>query len=82
MSENDKGLPFHKKKQDAIDFLSANGYTDFVSVWEPGYKSKNPIAQLYEVRSFPHTFLLDRRGVIRYVGHPDDLAPQLIEGLL
>jgi len=71
-----------QEKQDAIDFLSENGYTDFVSVWEPGYKSQNPIAQLYDVHSFPHTFLLDRQGVIRYVGHPDYLASQMIEQLL
>lgn len=71
-----------REKQDAIDFLSQNGYTDFVSLWEPGYKSQNPIAALYEVDRFPHTFLLDRQGVIRYVGHPDYLAPEIIEGLL
>ena len=71
-----------QEKQDAIDFLSQNGYTDFVSLWEPGYKSQNPIAALYEVDRFPHTFLLDRQGVIRYVGHPDYLGPEIIEGLL
>jgi peroxiredoxin len=69
-------------KQDAIDFLTSNGYTDFISVWEPGYKSQNPIAQLYQVNRFPHTFLLDRQGVIRYAGHPDDLPSALIESLL
>lgn len=71
-----------EEKQDAIDFLSKSGYTDFISVWEPGYKSKNPIAQLYGVHYFPKTFLLDRQGVIRYVGQPNDLDPALIEGLL
>lgn len=69
-------------EQDTIDFLDKNNYTDFISVWEPGGKSGNPIKQLYEVKSFPHTFLLDRQGVIRYVGHPDDLSMKMIEGLL
>jgi|GEM_PF-429165 len=71
-----------RDKQDANHFLSSNGYTDFISVWEPGYKSQNPIAQLYQVDRFPHTLLLDRQGIIRYVGHPDDLPSALIESLL
>lgn len=71
-----------QKKQDAIDFLTSHGYTDFVSVWEPGYKSQNPIARLYQVKCFPHTFLLDRQGVIRYVGHPDHLETGLLEAIL
>lgn len=69
-------------EQDTIDFLDSHNYTDFISVWEPGGKSENRIKQLYEVKSFPHTFLLDRQGVIRYVGHPDDLSMKMIEGLL
>ena len=71
-----------QEKQDTVDFLNANDYTDLVCVWEPGYKSQNPIAQLYDVHSFPHTFLLDRQGVIRYVGHPDHLTTETIEQLL
>ena len=71
-----------RDRQDASHFLSSNGYTDFVSVWEPGYKSQNPIAELYQVDRFPYTFLLDRQGVIRYVGHPDGLPSVLIKSLL
>ncbi len=73
-------------EQDSIDFLTQNGYTGFVSVWEPGGKY-TPIAELYGVLSggpvgIPHTFLLDRQGVIRWVGHPLDLSPETIEALL
>ena len=73
-------------EQDSIDFLARNGYTDFVSVWEPGAKY-TPIAELYGVLSggpvgIPHTFLLDRQGVIRWVGHPLNLLPASIEALL
>ncbi|MEA1870926.1 MAG: TlpA disulfide reductase family protein, partial [Candidatus Bipolaricaulota bacterium] len=74
------------QKQDAIDFLVSHGYNDFVSVWKPGGKSNSPITQLYGVSSshvgVPRTFLLDRQGVIRYVGHPDNLSSQFVEGLL
>ena len=73
-------------KQDAIDFLTDRGYTGFISVWEPGGKSGSRIAQLYGVSSsnvgIPRTFLIDRQGVIRYVGHPLDLPEKTIEGLL
>lgn len=74
------------EEQDTIDFLTSNGYTDFVSVWEPGGKHASPIAQLYGVDSslvgIPRTFLLDRQGVIRYVGRPSDLSAQFVEGIL
>ncbi len=74
------------QEQDAIDFLVSHDYNDFVSVWEPGEKSGSPITQLYGVSSslvgVPRTFLLDRQGVIRYVGHPEDLSSQFVEGIL
>ncbi len=74
------------KEQDAIDFLAAGGYTDFINLWAPGGKSGSPITTLYGVNSLlvgiPRTFVLDRQGVIRYVGHPDTLDPQLLESLL
>ncbi len=73
-------------EQDTIDYLTANGYTDFISVWEPGGKHESSITKLYKVASplvgIPRTFLIDRQGVIRYVGHPMDLDAQLIQGLL
>jgi peroxiredoxin len=73
-------------EQDSIDYLAQNGYTDFVSVWEPGGKY-TPIAELYGVLSggsvgIPHTFVLDRQGVIRWVGHPLNLQPEFVESLL
>jgi len=71
---------------DAVDFLQTNGFTRFLSVWEPGGKSGNRIAQLYGVSSsdvgIPRTFLIDRQGVIRFVGHPLDLSEALLESIL
>ena len=73
-------------EQDSIEFLTQNGFDDFVSVWEPGGRF-TPVAELYGVLSggsvgIPHTFVLDRQGVIRWVGHPLDLVPAMIESLL
>jgi len=75
-----------EEEEDAIAFLEENGYTEFVSLWEPGGKKNSPLTQLYGVSSsdvgIPRTFLLDRQGVIRYVGHPDDLDLGAVEALL
>lgn len=74
-------------QQTSIDYLADNDYEDFVSVWEPGAKY-TPIAQLYGVLSggsvgIPHTFVIDRQGVIRFRGHPTlDLTDGVIEALL
>jgi len=73
-------------EQTVVDFLDANGYRDFVSIWEPGGKAGSPLTQLYGVASravgIPRTFLLDRQGVIRYVGQPNDLQSSDVEALL
>ncbi len=75
-----------QEEQDTIDFLNDNGYTDFISVWEPGGKYGSPITKLYGVDSplvgIPRTYVLDRQGVIRYVGHPMNLTDEFIQGLL
>ncbi len=74
------------QEQDAVDFLTAEELTRFTSVWEPGGKSGNPIAQLYGVSTndvgIPRTYVIDRQGVIRYVGHPTDLTRDMIEAVL
>ncbi len=73
-------------EQAAADFITGNGYTDFVNVWEPGGKSGSPITKLYGVNSMlvgvPRTYVIDRQGIIRYVGHPDNLTDQFINELL
>ncbi len=74
------------KEADAVDYLAAAELTRFVSVWQPGGKSGNPVAQLYGVSTndvgIPRTYVIDRQGVIRYVGHPSDLTRETIEALL
>jgi len=69
-------------EQDAIDFLASRGFTQFISVWEPGGKNGNPIDLLYNVTIYPRTFIVDRQGVIRWVGHPLSLTGAMLEFLL
>jgi peroxiredoxin len=74
------------KEEDSAAYLADNELTRFVSVWEPGGKSGNAIAQLYGVSSgdvgIPRTYVIDRQGVIRFVGHPSDLTRDMVEALL
>ena len=69
-------------EQDAIDFLASRGFTQFISVWEPGGKNGNPIDLLYNVTIYPTTFLVDRQGVIRWIGHPLNLTGAMLEAIL
>jgi len=71
-------------EQESIDFLSGEGFDRFISVWEPGEKRNSPITILYEMddQPIPRSFILDRRGVIRYVGHPTNVGARQIEPLL
>jgi peroxiredoxin len=74
------------KEEDAVDYLAQAGPDRFVSLWERGGKAGNPIAQLYGVSAddvgIPRTYLLDRQGVIRFVGHPTDLTRAMVEAVL
>jgi peroxiredoxin len=71
---------------DSVDYLAQQELTRFTSIWEPGGKSGNPVAQLYGVSSsdvgIPRTYVIDRQGVIRFVGHPADLTRDMIEAVL
>ena len=70
-------------EQDAIDFLASRGFTQFISVWEPGGKNGNRIDLLYgNVKLYPTTFVLDRQGVIRWVRHPLSLTGAMLEAIL
>lgn len=70
----------------AASYLEQNEFDGFVSLWAPGGKRENAIAQLYGVADpdvgIPRTFVLDRQGVIRYVGHPLRLYPPLLDAVL
>ena len=74
------------QEADAVNYLTQQELTRFTSVWEPGGKSGSPIAQLYGVSGddvgIPRTYVIDRQGVIRFVGHPSDLPPDMVEAIL
>jgi peroxiredoxin len=74
------------KEADAVNYLTQQELTRFTSVWEPGGKSGSPVAKLYGVSGddvgIPRTYVIDRQGVIRFVGHPSDLTRAMVEAIL
>lgn len=67
--------------QYAMNFFAKEGYTDFVPLWEPDSLTERP-SDVYNVRSVPHTLLIDRYGVIRYSGYPEKIDDALIAKFL
>jgi len=63
------GVTLDENRQDAEIFLEDNGYSSIVTVWE-SYAASQAVKNLYGVTGIPHTFLLDRQGIIRYSDHP------------
>lgn len=63
------GVNLDENRQDAQTFLADNGYSNIVTVWE-SYAAAQAVKSLYGVSGIPHTFLIDRQGIIRYSDHP------------
>lgn len=62
----------------AANLLSAAGYNGFVSAIDI-YWPTRPTRGAYGVSHVPHTFIIDRSGVIRFSGSPGDLTPAAVE---
>jgi len=75
------GVSLDRSESAAEGYLKANGYTVLTALWESIYASQ-AVAQKYGVSGIPHTFVIDRDGIIRFSGHPTQLTASLIESLL
>lgn len=60
-----------------VDALVDMGVYDSLHLWESREASQN-VKALFGVVGIPHTFLIDRNGVIRFSGDPDDLTEAMI----
>jgi len=54
----------------AQGYLDANGYSDFINLWDDPSRGDKRVTDIYKVRITPYTLLIDRHGVIRYSGSP------------
>ena len=72
------GVNLDKTKAAAIGFMKTAGITFSVL-----YGAENrKISAAYGVRGIPATFLIDKKGIIRYSGHPMGLKESVIADLL
>lgn len=65
------------RREDAVRFLYASGISEFIVLWAPFVEAR-AVARLFGVEAIPRTFLLDRQGVIRFIGHPQDLSDEVL----
>lgn len=75
------GVSLDRKKVDASDYLSANNYDAIIALYG-SYTLAYNLFQAYGNGGIPKTFVIDREGIIRYVGHPASLSRQVIEALI
>jgi len=62
---------------EAERYLTENGFTDLLALREP-VSSERKTAETYRITNVPRAFLIDKTGVIRYYGAPDDLSEETI----
>lgn len=75
------GVNLDRNAADAADYLASNNFDAMVALHE-SYASAFAIFRTYGDGGIPRTFVIDRGGIIRYVGHPARLSRQAIERLL
>lgn len=72
------GVSLDRRAEDATSFLERNGYNELIALWE-SRSAAQEVARLYGVFGIPHTFVIDRYGIIRYSGHPVRLTEAMVE---
>ncbi|MBU1050874.1 TlpA family protein disulfide reductase [Candidatus Bipolaricaulota bacterium] len=75
------GVSLDRKASDASDYLAANHYESMVALYE-NYPAALAVFETYGGGGIPKTYVIDRTGIIRYVGHPATLPRQTIERLI
>jgi PKD repeat protein len=64
--------------EDVRSFLEEGGYSQIVALWQ-SHEAAEAVRQRYGVTDIPRTFVIDRQGIIRWVGHPIVLRDRDIE---
>jgi len=75
------GVSLDRTVDDATSYLQASGADTLVPLWGSLVQARE-VARLYGVVGIPHTFLIDRQGIIRFADHPALLKAGLIEAWL
>jgi len=73
------GLSVDRNPDTARQFLADNGYTDLVALWESPAAAPTAAHTLYRISGIPHTFVIDREGIVLFAGHPALLSAVNLE---
>jgi len=66
-------------EEDARAYIEGEGYTEFIVLRGSLTEAEAVKADLYELAAIPHTFVIDRQGIIRHADHPIRLRDRHIE---
>jgi len=65
------------RREDAARFLEAHDIRGFVNLWAP-FAETRAVAHRFGIEFIPQTVLLDRQGIIRFIGHPNGLTDAIL----
>jgi len=74
------GVSLDRSAEDARYFLKEKGYHDLIALWGSVSASQG-VAREYGVYGIPHTFVIDRDGIIRFSDHPLRLTDSFLSSL-
>ncbi len=66
------GVTIDRRLEDVREFLNEHGSARMVALWG-SLDDAREVKTLYDVVEIPHVFLIDRIGVIRFSGKPEEL---------
>ncbi len=72
------GVSLDRSAQNAVDYLTRNGFDAMIGLYG-SYAAAYGVFQTYGNGGIPKTFVIDREGIIRYVGHPSRLSKLTLE---
>jgi len=74
------GVGLDRGEEGARSFLKAKGCHDLIQLWGSLTASQS-VAREYGISWIPHTFVLDKDGVIRFSDHPMHLTESFLASL-
>jgi thiol-disulfide isomerase/thioredoxin len=75
------GVSLDQVAANAIGYLATNHFDAMIALYE-SYAAAYAVFQTYGGGGIPKTYVIDRTGIIRYVGHPASLSRQTVERLI
>jgi len=75
------GISLDRSEADARSYLNQAGFDDMVALWG-SLPAASAVASTYNVGGIPHTFVIDREGIVRFAGHPAYLGTETLHEII